>query len=154
VTLIVLAAAWGGIGIWMLATGESIYGSGLVVFAALSVWGALRRPTPPREQLTFRMAMEQAQKRAEFRAALARVERFEADRNAAGLIRELDSSLEHRGEAIAGQAALALAALGDARYAEMIRPLAASPSPACRAAAVTALDQLQMLNGSEAQPRP
>jgi len=77
-----------------------------------------------------------------FREALARVHRYEAEGNAAGLIGELDSEFELGLLSVAGLAARALARLGDPRYAKHIRPLVRANSPFARFGALIALREL------------
>jgi HEAT repeat protein len=77
-----------------------------------------------------------------YRDALGRVRRYEAERNAAGLISELESEFEHGPVSVAGQAARALARLGDPRYADRIRPLVRATSASARFDALMALREL------------
>jgi HEAT repeat protein len=71
------------------------------------------------------------------------VRRYEAERNAAGLIRELESEYEHGILSVAGRAARALARLGDPRYADHIRPLVRAKSANARFDALVALHELR-----------
>jgi HEAT repeat protein len=77
-----------------------------------------------------------------FREALWRVRQYEAERNAAGLIRELESEFELGLLSVAGRAARALARLGDPRHAERIRPLVRAKSAGARFDALIALREL------------
>jgi HEAT repeat protein len=73
---------------------------------------------------------------------LSRLNRFEADRNVAGLLHEIDSVLEYGPLSIAGQAARRLGRLGETRTLGRVRDLLSSPSANARFDALGAVRDL------------